>query len=469
MTDNSSNQNKQHMSVVVAGHVDSGKSTCVGHLLFELGGISQRDLDKMKKEAEDMGKSSFCYAFFLDKTKEERQRGITIVCTTKEFFTPNYHYTIIDAPGHRDFMKNMISGASQADVAVLMVPADGNFATALAKGDHKAGEIKGQTREHARILNLLGVKQLVVCVNKMDSDVAHYSKERFIEVKDEMINTLIKVGWPKTFVENNVPIIPTSGWKGDNLFKRSENMQWWTGVDVKTTNGNVCRVVTLHDALDIFAKPPIRPVNLPMRMPVSGVHKIKGVGDVITGKIEQGCVRPGQEVIFLPSHSDTHACGGKVFSIEMHHKSVPEAECGFNVGLCIKGLSKDHMPSVGDIMILKTDNTLKSPKKIIAQVQILDHPGELKIGYCPIIYCRTAKAPCKMIEIKWKKGKETQGQQLDNPTCIKANEMACVVFEVNSQHPIVVDKFQNTEVLGRIAVLDGNQAVMLGKVIDVEY
>ena len=153
----------------------------------------------------------------------------------------------------------------------------------------------------------------------------------------------------------------------------------------------------------------------------------------------------------------------------MHHKSVPEAECGFNVGLCIKGLNKDYKPNVGDIMILKSDTTLRTPKRFSAQVQILDHPGQLKVGYCPIIHCRTAKAPCKMVEIRWQKGKETNGQQLDNPPYIQANELACVVFEVDPMHSIVVDKFQNTEVLGRIAVMDGNQAVMLGKVIDIEY
>ena len=460
---------KQHMSVVISGHVDSGKSSLTGHLLFQLGGISPRDMEKMKKEAEDMGKSSFHFAFFLDKTKEERTRGITISCTTKDFYTPNYHYTIIDAPGHRDFMKNMISGASQADVGVLLVPADGNFATSLAKGDRKAGEIKGQTREHARILYLLGLKQLVVCVNKMDTDTAKYSKERYEEVKNEMINTLIRVGWPKAFIEQSVAFIPTSGYVGDNLFTRSDKMPWWTGVDVKAMDGTTDHVTTLHDALDVFAKPPKRLVDMPMRMPVSGVHKIKGTGDVLTGKIEQGTVREKDEVVFLPTHTATNPCTGRIFSIEMHHTPVPQGECGFNVGLCVKGLNKDYMPKTGDVMVLKTDTTLKTPKRFHCVCQILEHPGELKAGYTPIVHCRTAKAPCKMVEIKWKKGKETNMQQVDNPPYVKANEMACLVFEVNPDHPIVVDKFTNSECFGRIAIMDGNEAVMLGKIMDVEY
>ena len=170
-------EGKEHLSIVICGHVDSGKSTTTGRLLFELGGIPEREVEKLKAEADALGKSSFAFAFYMDRQKEERERGVTISCTTKEFFTDKWHYTIIDAPGHRDFIKNMISGAAQADVALLMVPADGNFTTAIQKGNHKAGEVQGQTRQHARLLNLLGVKQLIVGVNKMDCDTAGYKKD----------------------------------------------------------------------------------------------------------------------------------------------------------------------------------------------------------------------------------------------------------------------------------------------------
>merc|ERR1711939_646034 len=188
---------KPHLSIVICGHVDSGKSTTTGRLIFELGGIDEPTLEKLKAEADALGKSSFTFAFFMDRQKEERERGVTISCTTKEFFTDKWHYTIIDAPGHRDFIKNMISGAAQADVCLLMVPADGNFTTAIQKGNHKQGVVQGQTRQHARILNLLGVKQLVIGVNKMDSDVAKYSEERYNEIRDEMRSMLIRVGWKK--------------------------------------------------------------------------------------------------------------------------------------------------------------------------------------------------------------------------------------------------------------------------------
>merc|ERR1712159_694815 len=215
------NSEKEHLSIVICGHVDSGKSTTTGQLLFLLGGIPERELEKLKQEAERLGKSSFAFAFYMDRQKEERERGVTISVTTKEFFTPKYHYTIIDAPGHRDFIKNMITGASQADVAMIMIPADGNFTTAIQRGNHKAGEIQGQTRQHSRLINLLGVKQIVIGINKMDCDTAAYKEDRYKEIRDEMTGMLVKVGWKKDFIEKSTPVMPISGWMGDNLLTKS--------------------------------------------------------------------------------------------------------------------------------------------------------------------------------------------------------------------------------------------------------
>merc|ERR1712224_102668 len=246
-------------------------------LIFDLGGIPEREMSKLKEEAQALGKSSFAFAFFMDRCKEERERGVTISCTTKEFFTDSYHYTIIDAPGHRDFIKNMISGAAQADVALLMVPADGNFTTAIQKGDIKSAEIQGQTRAHARLLNLLGVKQLLVGVNKMDSDIASYKEERYNEIAEEMRHMLVKVGWKDDFVKNSVPILPISGWEGDNLILKSDKMLWWKGVDVRAGSGEIIHVDTLIDALDQFCGLPDRKTTAELRVPISGIHKIKGV------------------------------------------------------------------------------------------------------------------------------------------------------------------------------------------------
>uniref|UniRef100_A0A7S0ZEN4 Tr-type G domain-containing protein n=1 Tax=Timspurckia oligopyrenoides TaxID=708627 RepID=A0A7S0ZEN4_9RHOD len=457
---------KTHVSIVICGHVDAGKSTTTGRLIFELGGISDRELEKLKAEADALGKGSFAFAFYMDKSKEERARGVTIACTTKEFYTDRYHYTIIDAPGHRDFIKNMITGASQADVGLLMVPADGNFTTAIAKGDHKAGIVQGQTRQHARLLNLLGVKQLIVGVNKMDCDMAKYSKERYDECANEAKNMLVRVGWKKDFVAASVPILPISGFVGDNLIKKSDKMPWWSGTDV-TIGKEQIHIETLYDALEKMVTLPTRPVGAQLRMPVSGVYKIKGVGDVLTGRVEQGEVKPGDECLFLPTNTAANACAGKIFSVEMHHKSVPAAGPGDNVGLNVKGLDKLNMPRVGDVMIKKTDGTLKACKLFTAQVQILDHPGQLKVGYAPIAFVRTGRAACKITAIDWRQGKETGGQKQESPPHIQANEMAQIQFA--PQGPFVVETFKACEGLGRVAIMEGNTVVMLGKVVKVEF
>merc|ERR1712110_1198400 len=430
---------KTHMSVVICGHVDSGKSTTTGRLLFELGGVPEREMQKLKEEAEKIGKGSFAFAFYMDTQKDERDRGVTIKCTTKEFFTDLYHYSVIDAPGHRDFIKNMISGAAQADVGVLMVPADGNFVVAIQKGDHKAGEVQGQTRQHARLINLLGVKQLIVCVNKMDAEpLAAYKESRYQEIRDEMKLMLIKVGWPKPFVEKRTPILPISGWNGDNLLGKSDKMGWWKGQDVKISKTQGMHVDTLKDCLNDFVQPAQRDPDKEMRLPLSGVYKIKGVGDVLTGRVEQGEVKPGEEVKFLPTHTASTACTGKVFTVEMHHKRIDAG---------------------------KADETIQITKNFTAQVQILDIPGEIKVGYSPIGHVRCGRAACRVVKINWKMGKDTGGEKVEGAVSLKTNDAAEVVFE--PQQPMVVDEFGKCEGLSRIAFMDGNSAVMLGKVTAV--
>jgi len=456
---------KPHMSIVICGHVDSGKSTTTGHLLFQLGGISEREMEKLKQEADRLGKSSFAFAFYMDRQKEERERGVTIACTTKEFFTDSYHYTVIDAPGHRDFIKNMITGASQADVALIMVPADGNFTTAIQRGNHKAGEIQGQTRQHSRLINLLGVKQICIGINKMDCDVAKYGKERYDEIANEMKNMLQKVGWKKDFIEKNTPVLPISGWCGDNLFKKSDKMPWFNGADVVTTAGDTIHVDTLYDVLEKMCKLPQRAVDAAMRMPISGIYKIKGVGDVLAGRVEQGLVKKNEEVVFLPTHTASNKCEGKVFSVEMHHKQAETAQPGDNVGLNIKDLDKQNMPRGGDVMIYKKDDSLKQSETFNAQIQVLDIPGEIKPGYSPIAFVRCGRSACRIQKIVWKMGKETGGKKAEDPPLLKSNEMAECTFA--PQQPLVADNYKNCEGLSRVAFMDGNGVVMLGKIVSV--
>jgi elongation factor 1-alpha len=454
---------KKHVSIVICGHVDAGKSTTTGRLIYELGGIPERAMEKLRAEADALGKGSFAFAFFMDRQKEERERGVTIACTTKEFFTDSYHYTIIDAPGHRDFIKNMITGASQADCAMLMVPANqGGFETSIARGNHKTGEVQGQTRQHARLINLLGVEQLIVGVNKMDDKSVNYNEDRFKEISKEVAGMLVRVGWKKDKVEKSVPFLPISGWQGDNLLKKSEKMAWWTGVDIVKLDKSTLHVDTLLDCLEKMVIVPPRPVDKDMRMPVSGVHKIKGVGDVITGRLEQGVVKPGDECVFIPTHTASTPCSGKVFTVEMHHKSVPQAGPGDNVGLNVKGLAKENMPRVGDVMILKKDTSVNRVKSFTAAVVVLDHPGQLKPGYTPVAFVRTGRSAVKMTAIDFKMGKSTGNQKVENPPFLETGDMAQAVFE--PVQAFVVEPFKVCAGLGRVAIMEGNSVVMLGKV-----
>jgi len=276
-----------------------------------------------------------------------------------------------------------------------------------------------------------------------------------------------KVGWKKDFIANSVPVVPISGWQGDNLLKKSENMKWWSGVDVVDAKGNKLHIDTLLNCLNDFAHLPARKGDAAMRTPIGGIYKIKGVGDVIAGRVEQGSVEPNREVVFLPTHTPSTACMGKVFTVEMHHKKVEQAQTGDNVGMNIKGLDKANMPRVGDVMIYKEDTTLKLCKNFTAQIQTLDIPGEIKVGYSPIGFVRCGRSACRVKELKWKIGKETGRKKAENPHSLKSNEAAEVVFEPIQS--LVVDTFKNCEGLSRIAFLDGNTAVMLGKVVAVEH
>ena len=387
---------KQHISLVVCGHVDAGKSTTTGHLIFKLGGISAREMEKLQAEADQQGKSSFAFAYYMDKDKAERERGVTINCTTKEFYTDSYHYTIVDAPGHRDYVKNMITGAGCADVALLLVPAEmGGFETAIARGDRGSGEVQGQTRQHARLLGLLGIEKLIVGVNKMDS--CDWSEKRFNEIKEEMTKMIQTAG----FKPKQVAFVHYSGFHGENLVEKTDKMPWYKGWKANISKDEVVEGHTRNDALEKLVRPPKRFPDKAVRIPINGIYKIKGVGDVITGRVEQGTIHAGDVVRVAPRGLS----GLKVFSIEMHHKTWPDAKPGDNVGMNVKGLDKKNMPKVGDVMSLESQPILEPVDKFTAQIVVQEHPGQLKPGFAPLVHVRTAKSSCKMTKILWKMGR----------------------------------------------------------------
>ena len=418
---------KDRLNLVVIGHVDSGKSTSTGHLIYKCGGIDARTIEKFEKEANESGKGSFKYAWVLDKLKAERERGITIDIALWKFESAKRTYTVIDAPGHRDFIKNMITGTSQADAAVLMI--------ASGEGEFEAGFSKdGQTREHALLAQTMGVRQMIVAINKMDT--TKYSEKRYLEIKSELSIYLKKVGYNPAKIQ----FVPISGWVGDNMVDRSDNMPWYKGP-------------FLLDALDDL-NPPKRPTDKPLRLPLQDVYKITGIGTVPVGRVETGIMKPGIVACFGPMGQTA-----EVKCVEMHHEKVDEAFPGDNVGFNVRGLS------VTDI---KRGYVASDSKKVPAmdtevfnaQVIVMNHPGQIQNGYAPVLDCHTCHIACKFAKICNKIDKRTGKTTEDEPKFIKSGDAAMV--DLIPQKPMVVETFSDFPPLGRFAVRDMKQTVAVG-------
>jgi elongation factor 1-alpha len=438
---------KIHINIVVIGHVDSGKSTTTGHLIYKCGGIDKRTIEKFEKEAAEMGKGSFKYAWVLDKLKAERERGITIDIALWKFETSKYYVTIIDAPGHRDFIKNMITGTSQADCAVLIVAAGvGEFEAGISKN--------GQTREHALLAYTLGVKQLICGINKMDSTEPKYSSARFEEIQKEVSAYLKKVGYnPKT-----VAFVPISGWHGDNMIEPSTNMSWYKGWAVERKDGNASGK-TLLNALDAIL-PPKRPSDKPLRLPLQDVYKIGGIGTVPVGRVETGIIKPAMVVTFAPAGITT-----EVKSVEMHHESMPEAVPGDNVGFNVKNVSVKEIRR-GMVAGNSKNDPPKQAGTFLAQVIVLNHPGQISAGYQPVLDCHTAHIACKFTELKEKIDRRSGKKMEDNPKFVKSGDAAMVVLTPSK--PMCVESFSQYPPLGRFAVRDMRQTVAVGVIKSVE-
>ncbi|CEP23930.1 K03231 elongation factor EF-1 alpha subunit [Cyberlindnera jadinii] len=436
---------KAHVNVVVIGHVDSGKSTTTGHLIYKCGGIDKRTIEKFEKEAAELGKGSFKYAWVLDKLKAERERGITIDIALWKFETPKYHVTVIDAPGHRDFIKNMITGTSQADCAILII--------AGGVGEFEAGISKdGQTREHALLAFTLGVRQLIVAINKMDS--VKWDESRFTEIVKETSNFIKKVGYnPKT-----VPFVPISGWNGDNMIEASTNCPWYKGWE-KETKAGVVKGKTLLEAIDAI-EPPSRPTDKPLRLPLQDVYKIGGIGTVPVGRVETGVIKPGMVVTFAPSGVTT-----EVKSVEMHHEQLAEGVPGDNVGFNVKNVSVKEIRR-GNVAGDSKNDPPKGADSFNAQVIVLNHPGQISAGYSPVLDCHTAHIACKFDEILEKIDRRSGKSLESNPKFIKSGDAAIVKFVPTK--PMCVEAFTEYPPLGRFAVRDMRQTVAVGVIKSVE-
>ncbi len=428
-----SKSEKPHMNLVIMGHVDHGKSTTTGHLFFLTGAISDRELRAYEDTAKKTGKESFKFAWVVDKLKEERERGLTIDLAFLKFETPKYFFTVIDAPGHRDFVKNMVTGASQADAAVLFVSAKrGEFEAGIGPG--------GQTREHAFLAFTLGVRQLAVAINKMDDASVNWSQERYEEIKNEIGRLLKTVGYNV----DKISFVPTSGWTGDNLVKLSEKMPWYKGL-------------TLFQALDSFELP-AKPIGKPLRLPIQDVYTITGVGTVPVGRVETGVLKEGDNIVFMPSNAQ-----GEVKSIETHHVRVPRAEPGDNIGFNIRGISKGDIRR-GDVAGLPS-NPPTIAKEFIGRIIVLLHPTAIAAGYTPVLHYHTGQIAVRFVELIRKLDPRTGQTVEEKPAFLKTGDGAVVRFE--PLHPIAVEAYAEFPELGRFAVRDMGTTIAAGVIQEI--
>ena len=419
---------KPHINIVFVGHVDHGKSTTVGRLMFDSGVVDEQAMRKLKEKAQELGKSGFEFAFVMDNLKEERERGVTIDLAHKKFITNKYEFTIIDAPGHKDFIKNMITGASQADVGVLVV----------AGGEG----VMAQTKEHIWLSRTLGVNQLAIAINKMDT--INYDEAKFNKVKEEVSGVLKTAGYNP----DDVKFIAISALKGDNVAKKSENMAWYKGP-------------TLLELLDEF-KEPEKPTGLPLRLPIQDVYNITGIGVVPVGRVETGVMKIGDKVVVVPGR-EGKGVKGECKSIEMHHEQIKEAIPGDNIGFSVRGIGKKDIAR-GDVLGTE-DNVPTIATEFTAQIVVLNHPTVVTVGYTPVFHVHTAQVACQFVELLATIDPAT-GQVLnEKPDMLRNGEAARV--KLKPQKPMVIEKQSEIPQMSRFAIRDAGSTVAAGMCIDL--
>ncbi|MBI2107620.1 translation elongation factor EF-1 subunit alpha [Candidatus Woesearchaeota archaeon] len=421
---------KPHLNLVFIGHVDHGKSTTVGRLLYDSGNIDEQAMRKLKDKAQELGKGGFEFAFVMDNLKEERERGVTIDLAHKRFETPKYYFTIIDAPGHKDFIKNMITGASQADAGVLVVSAN--------PGDG----VQAQTKEHVFLARTLGVNQIMIYVNKMD--MAKYDEKRFNEVKTQVSALLKSVGYKP----DEILFLAGASLLGENIVKKSTNMPWMTGP-------------TLLEALDTL-KIPDKPTQLPLRLPLQDVYNITGIGVVPVGRVETGVMKVGDKIIVVPAR-EGKGIRGEVKSIEMHHEQMQQAEPGDNVGFNVRGIEKKDIAR-GDVLG-HVDKVPTVATEFTAQVVVLNHPSVITAGYTPVFHVHTAQVACQVTEIVKSLDPATGATKQEKPDFIKNGDAA--IIKVKPMQPLCIEKNNEIPQMARFAIRDSGTTVAAGMCIDL--
>ncbi|XP_045454071.1 HBS1-like protein [Melitaea cinxia] len=425
---------KEHLYIVVIGHVDAGKSTLMGRLLCELGEVSQRTLHKYEQESKKIGKQSFMYAWVLDETGEERVRGITMDVGRAQFETKTKKVIILDAPGHADFIPNMITGAGQADVALLVVDA--------TRGEFESGfELGGQTREHALLVRSLGVNQLAVAVNKLDT--TNWSQERFDEITKKLKTFLKQAG----FKDSDVTFVPCSGLTGENLVKDStepELLKWYKGP-------------CLLDVIDKFNVPQ-RPVSKPLRMSINDIFKGTGSGFCVAGRIENGVINKGDKVLVCPTKEMAEVRG-----LSINDLASNVAFAGDQVSVTLSAVEMQNV-SVGYVL---SDPIQQVPvsSRFEARLVVFNVKVPITKGFPVLIHHQSLVESASIVKLKALLNKSTGEVLKKKPRCLGNNSVAVVDIEVC--RPICIERYKDVKELGRVMLRVAGVTIAAGLVTDI--
>jgi len=422
---------RETISLVVVGHVDAGKSTLNGHLLCLLGSVDQRTMHKYEKESKAIGKGSFAFAWVLDGHAEERERGVTIDVGVTHFKTDHRHVQLLDAPGHKDFVPSMISGAAQADAAILVIDGStGEFESGFHSG--------GQTVEHAILVRSLGVQQMIVAVNKLDN--VDYSKERYEQIQDELSRFLVKAG----FRSSDVFFVPCSGFSGENLLRRQDARltAWYDGP-------------TLIELIDIL-RPPPRPVDLPLRLSISDVFKTQSMGSCVAGRIEAGTLAPGGQVLVRPGDLTAN-----VRSVQRHGSKVGMAKAGDSVTVALVSIDFDQVQVGG--FLCPPEAPMPMACSFLAQILLFDIQEPVTLGYQATMYLQSTNEPVVVSKMLCTVKKSTGEVLKKRPRALPKHTTAVVQLTCN--RPICVETFNDYKQLGRFTLRESGNTIAAGTVM----
>lgn len=426
---------KENINVVFIGHVDAGKSTLGGQLLFLTGMVDKRTLEKYERDAKELNRESWYFSWALDTNSEERDKGITVECGRAHFETDTRRFTILDAPGHKNYVPSMISGAAQSDVAVLVISArKGEFETGFEKG--------GQTREHATLVKTLGVKRLIVAINKMDDPSVVWAKDRYDEILDKLMPFLKACGFN---MKTEVDFIPISGFRATNIKEPlSKSICSW--YDGPTLLGHLDTMPSIE-----------RRTDKPLLMPVSG--KYREMGTMVTGKIESGIVRKGQSVLFMPNKTLA-----EVLSVYLEETEVQEARSGDNARLRVRGIEEEDI-GVG-FVICDPVSPVKATTKFIAQIVILQIKNIIAPGFKAVLHVHTASEEMSISGIEYGIDRKTQSKTAKKPMFLRQGDSAAVLIECSGL--VCVETAANCESLGRFTLRDEGKTIAVGKILSIE-